>query len=502
MATTATRVEARTESGVVAGLERAGIAVFPSVPFAAAPYGERRFELAQPVEPWDGTRDVTATGVGYLQPWRRDDPWDGYVNPGRQGEDLLSLQITTPDLGAAGLPVMVWIHGGAFVSGVGSAPASRGDSFARDGVVHVSVNYRMSLDGYTLLEDSIETGTENLGLRDQLAALRWVQRNIAAFGGDPARVTVAGQSAGAVSVGYLLSSPLARGLFQRAIIQSGFPSLIRTVSEAEARFAAVAEAAGRPATRAALRDLTIDQSRDVVARLHDDFERDLYSGRAALSDSVFSGVSGTESLPVGIAEGLVEGAGSHIPILIGNTRDEASGIVERMGLIEASRSPIARAIATDLGAPADAAERYRAASRAGAGDGVILNAVFTDVTARMPAIDILSRRSGLGYLYEFAWQSPGRPAGLGADHVVDVPFMQHDFESFRDAAPIGNTILGDHPPVALAEAMHGAFVDFVRTGEPGWAPYTNVDRMTMRFDTDSAVLSDPAQAEREIWEGQ
>ena len=490
-----------TESGALTGVRRNGIATFRAVPYAAAPFGERRFEAPQPVSPWEGARDATAAGVGYLQPWRRDDPWDGYVNPPVQGEDVLTLQITTPDLGAARLPVMVWIHGGAFVSGVGSAPAYRGDTFARDGIVHVSVTYRMSLDGYTLLEDSIDTGTENLGLRDQIAALQWVQRNISAFGGDPGNVTVAGQSAGAVSVGYLLASPLAAGLFRRAIMQSCFPALLRTRAHAEESFAAVSAATGRPATRDGLRDLTVDQSRAAVIRLDEEFERRLITGQAALSDAVFSGVWGTESLPQTITDAVVFGPGSAVPLLLGNTRDEASGMLEKMGLLEHDDSPEARVISGALGAPAHAAEAYRASSRAGAGDGAVLNAVFTDVTARMPAIDMLTRRPGTGHLYEFAWQSPGRPESLGADHVVDIPFMQDDFASFRDSCPAGDQILGDTPPRALATAMHGAFAAFVRTGDPGWAPYETSSRTTMRFDTVSTVLSDPAGDERRIWEG-
>jgi para-nitrobenzyl esterase len=492
------RVVAGTESGAIDGIEHDGIAVFENVPFAAAPFGERRFEKPRTVPRWDGVRDGTTAGAGYLQGWRREDPWDGYLNPPVQGDDMLTLRVTTPDLGGAGLPVMVWIHGGGFLSGVGSAPAYRGHTFARDGIVHVSVNYRLSLDGYTLLEDSIDTGTENLGLRDQVAALEWVQRNIAAFGGDPRDVTIAGQSAGAVSVGYLLSSPLARGLFHRAIVESGFPSLVRSVGEAEKTFGSVRRATGRAATRDALRSLSPDESRALVAALDRDFEGRVATGEATLSDAVFSGVWGTESLPVPVVDGLVE---SPVPLLIGNTRDEASGFIEKMGLLVTDSSSVARTIATAMGAPADAAEVYRASSRSGAGDGAIVNAVFTDVTARMPAIDALTRRAAVGWLYEFAWQSPGRPLGLGADHVVDLPFMQDDFAAFRESCAIGDVILGDEPPVALAEAMHGTFAAFVRTGDPGWAPYETSHRMTMRFDTISGALADPAGAERRIWEG-
>jgi len=502
IAATTALIEVQTESGVISGAMNDGIATFHNVPYAAAPFGECRFEQPGSVKRWDGPRDATRTGYGYVQPWRLDDDWNGYLNPRRQGVDMLTLQITTPDAGSAALPVMVWFHGGGFVSGAGFAPAYRGHGFARDGVVHVSVTYRMSLDGYTLLEDSIDTATENLGLRDQIAALEWVQRNIAAFGGDAAKVTIAGQSAGAVSVGYLLSSPLAVGLFQRAIVESGFPAMSRSIAEAEKSFGAVELATGRSATRAALRSLTLDQSRRAIAELDGDFEGRLATGRATFANAVFSAVWGTESLPVPATEGLVSGTGGGIPLLIGNTRDEGSGFVEKMGLLRTENSASARSIASAMGASPDAAEIYRAGSRLGAGDGAILNAVFTDVSARMPAISVLTRRAAAGYLYEFAWQSPGRPVGLGADHVVDLPFAYNDFAGFSSSCPAGDRILGAEPPVQLAASMHGAFVDFVATGDPGWAPYTTADRITMRFDALSEALSDPAGTERALWESQ
>ena len=208
----------RLTDGVVRGTTVAGVSAFLGIPYAAAPFGANRMRAPQPVAPWDGEREATAFGPtvpkgDYPPPYVPLFP--EVVIP---GEECLNLNVWTPDLGAAGLPVLVWIHGGSFMNGSSSVGEYDGAAFARDGVVCVSINYRLAAEGFLFLDD----GIVNLGLLDQLAALGWVQRNIGAFGGDPARVTVAGESAGAMSVTTLLSMPLAAGLFAQAI---AFPSL-------------------------------------------------------------------------------------------------------------------------------------------------------------------------------------------------------------------------------------------------------------------------------------
>src|SRR6266487_3334294 len=183
----------------------------------AAPFGPNRMLPPQPVPAWAGERDATSFGPTVPKgdyPPQYQPLFPEEVIP---GEDCLNLNVWTPADGAGGLPVLVWIHGGSFMNGSGSVGAYDGAAFARDGVVCVTINYRLAAEGFLFLGD----GIANLGLLDQLAALRWVQENIAAFGGDPGRVTVAGESAGAMSVATLLSMPLAAGLFGRAIAQSG-----------------------------------------------------------------------------------------------------------------------------------------------------------------------------------------------------------------------------------------------------------------------------------------
>src|SRR4051795_10272712 len=202
----------QTQHGALRGRTANGIAAFKGVPYAAPPFGARRLAAPQPPARWDGVRDAAAFGpsaphAGYAPPYDALLP-----DPVLPGKDCLNLNVWTPDPGAAGLPVMVWIHGGAFVNGSSAVPVYDGSAFARDGVVLVSVNYRLGVLGYGLFPDA----PANRGLLAQIAALTWVRENIEAFGGDPARVTVFGESAGAISVGALLGAPRAAGLFAGA----------------------------------------------------------------------------------------------------------------------------------------------------------------------------------------------------------------------------------------------------------------------------------------------
>ncbi len=207
----------KTRSGEVRGSVVEGVNTFKGIPYAAPPFGTHRFRPPQPVESWSGVRDALTYGPTVLKP-PYFPPFDVLLEePAIPGEDCLNLNIRSPDLGQANLPVMVWIYGGAFANGTGAVTLYDGSRFARDGVVCVTINYRLGVDGFLYLGD----GQVNLGLLDQIAALQWVQENIAAFGGDPGNVTIFGESAGGMSVGTLLSMPRAKGLFRRAIGESG-----------------------------------------------------------------------------------------------------------------------------------------------------------------------------------------------------------------------------------------------------------------------------------------
>src|SRR3984957_19314545 len=245
----------RLKDGAIRGTIDAGTAAFLGIPYGARRLGANRVRAPQPAAQWDGERAAGAFGPTAPKgdyPPQYAPLFPEVVIP---GEDCLNLNVWTPDPNAAGLPVLVWIHGGSFMNGSSSVAEYNGAAFARDGVVCVTINYRLAAEGFLFLDD----GDANLGLLDQLAALRWVQGNISAFGGDPARVTVAGESAGAMSVTTLLSMPLSRGLFTQAIAQSGAGAPTLTAAEGRTVAGYLAKALGVPADRESIKAVPLDQ---------------------------------------------------------------------------------------------------------------------------------------------------------------------------------------------------------------------------------------------------
>src|SRR5690348_7015891 len=248
------QLEVLTTSGAVRGAPSGPVVAFKGIPYAAPPFGALRFAAPVPPEPWDGVRDCTAYGPTAPKP-----PYPSPVDlllpePVIPGEEVLNLNVWTPDPSAGGLPVLVWIHGGAFVNGSGAVPQYDGTAFARDGVVVVTINYRLGVDGFLHFDDG---GPANRGLLDQVAALEWVRDNIAAFGGDPGNVTIAGESAGAMSVTTLLSMPRAAGLFRRAVAQSGGGHHALTSATARRVAGYLSERLRVPLKRAALAEVPL-----------------------------------------------------------------------------------------------------------------------------------------------------------------------------------------------------------------------------------------------------
>src|SRR5690349_8704677 len=255
----------QTKYGRVRGTTAAnGVCAFLGLPYAAPPVAARRLRPPQPVQPWTGIRDATAIGPEPPQP--RFNPEDAFgllFDPAVVGDDCLNLNIWTPDVGAVGLPVVVFSPGGAFrFNSGGSYDGSR---FARDGVVCVTINWRTGADGFLYLGDGDDGA--NLGLLDQDAALLWVRENIGAFGGDPERVTVFGESAGAMSIGDLLSMPRAAGTFRRAALESGAAHHVVPADEAARIGARFAEALGVPATREAIAQVPVTRFLEAQARI-------------------------------------------------------------------------------------------------------------------------------------------------------------------------------------------------------------------------------------------
>jgi carboxylesterase type B len=492
-------VQLTTTSGRVTGEAIAAGVVFRGIPFAAPPFGANRFRPPQPPEPWDGVRDATVFGPGCPQKSLDVNPErNGYFNPASVGEDCLTLNVWTPDPGGAGLPVMVWIHGGGFITGGGGTPVHDGGTWARDGVVYVSINYRLGIEGFLYLGGD----SANLGLLDQVAALQWVQDNIAAFGGDPGKVTIFGQSAGGVSVMHLLALPAARGLFRRAIAQSGSTLVTAPVPLAERITRRVAELLGVEPTAGALRDLPIERTIDTTIAMAFEYIAPVFWGSESFLISPFRAVLDGDVLTDGVQASVAAGSAAGVDLMAGATRDECTFVMQPFGFLDNLEPNWLAAALEAFGVTLDDLAIYRKGSRPDAGDAELVQAAWTDWAFRMPALRLLDAhggRRGRTYAYEFTWPSPSIPA-LGATHALELPFVNDALGAFAAAMPPGENPIGDDPPQHLADRMHRAWLDFATAGDPGWPAYDAERRTYMRFDDVSEPLDDWAAPERDLWE--
>lgn len=487
-----------TPLGRLRGVTEEGVASFKGVPYAAPPCDKRRMRPAAPVESWDGVRDATRYGPTTAQ-WPYIEPLGQFlVEPIIPGDDCLNLNVWTPDPSSSGLPVMVWIPGGGFTWGTGATAVYNGKRFARDGVVCVTINYRLGAEGFLYTGDAVA----NLGLLDQVAALAWVQENIERFGGDPDRVTIAGESAGGISVAALLSMPRAKGLFRAAVAQSGAgqhalsPDNARGIAEELAGRLGVASSrdalAAVPAQQLLAAQMQILE--EVAAR--PDVER---WGDAARMGLPFAPVVDGDVLPELPLDGIAASTDKQVAVLVGGTAEEERLLFVPTGAVDLIDESVVAATIADYELPQGALETYRSA-RPGASPGDLLAAVRSDWSFRIPAIRLAEARARAGgavWMYEFAWRSPAFGGRLGACHSVELPFV---FDAL-DANPLVVGILGEDPPIALATETHDAWVRFVTDGHPGWPSYDLDRRTTMRFDDMSELVEDPRSTERRLWEG-
>ena len=488
-----------------------GVHAFLGVPYATAPVGANRLRPPQPVQAWTGVRDSTALGPEPPQPqFDRSDPLGLLFDPAVMGDDCLNLNVWTPDPGAVGLPVMVWSPGGAFrYNSGGSYDGSR---FARDGVVCVTINWRTGADGFLFLGDGDDGA--NLGLLDQVAALTWVQENIAAFGGDPQRVTVFGESAGAMSIGDLLSMPRAEGLFRRAVLQSGAAHQVIPAAEAARIGARFAELLGVRATRADIAQVPVrrflEAQTQIDAEVVSSPDPARWGAEVVASVMPFHPVVDGDVLPVPPIERITGGAGADVDVLVGTNTDDwrfspvLGGFIDQIteeilaGPVEAFGSWSIAA----YGLPVEAALQHYRTAVPGGSPGDLLAAIMTDWWLRVPALrlaDAHAAASGATYMYEFAWPSPIMGGRLGACHALEIAFV-FDTLDMRRRQMMGGA-LGDAPPQHLADEMHRAWIDFASKGEPGWPRYDLDRRSVMRFDVTSSVVDDPYASARALWAG-
>ncbi len=486
---------AQTTYGPVEGREKEGVLLFSGIPYAAPPTGPRRFRAPEPHDGWVSVRPA----LKFL-PAAPQYPTGGLTAavPVRWDEDCLGLNIATPAVDDARRPVLFWIHGGAYRTGQGNVPWYNGARFARNGdIVVVSINYRLGALGFTDLSrfgEAFATSGVN-GTLDQIAALRWVKDNIANFGGDPDRITIAGESAGAFSVCTLLASPAARGLFRAAIPQSGGAqhTLPRDAAKIVAdRFLQAAGVDTPTALQALDAQAILNAQKAVIEQLDRGIDANETLG---VPVQAFYPVHGTDALPDSPLNLIAGGASNGIPVLTGSNADETT-LWEYYNTDEPRLARLGQHYGA--GRVLDAYRRIHPE----AGPGELAVTLTTDFTFRIPAVRLLEARAAAdpatpSWMYWFCWQSRQFGGRLKATHALEIPFVFDNLDR-----PGVDVFLGPGElPQAVAARMHQAWIGFIRDLDPGWTRYTPQKRATMRFDTDSALVMDPQREEREAWEG-
>lgn len=491
-------VVVRTTHGPVAGFRAKNrLNIFLGIPYAQPPVGRLRFAPPQPAEPWDYVRP--AWRFGPTCPQLRDE-----FEPASllyQDEDCLSLNIWTPGIDARNRPVLVYIHGGGFVEGGTGDPLYNGAHLAKRGdIVVASVNYRVAALGFLALDGfgAEFAGSGNLALQDQIAGLSWIKNNIARFGGDPKNITIMGESAGSACVMFLMISPRARGLFQRAIAHSGAINLSRTSKQAAKYTQSFMRLAGA-------RDVA--ELRKISARRMAELEGKFLNDAGFESDLVFSPVRDGIVIPAEPMKAFKNGAASGIPLLTGTNHDEYRYWLLYFPYLKYIPTRIVLSFAPTVNAGlGDSRERvlthYRKVLPSPGLSGVTF-ALATDMMFRIPHIrvsDIHSSHAPV-WMYRFDWRS-GVSDDLGACHAIELPFVFRTFDS-----PTSRQIVGPNPPMALSDRMMDAWIAFVRSGNPNrrglpkWRSYDTTHRATMIFNVRSEMTEDPDAASRTLYRG-
>jgi para-nitrobenzyl esterase len=477
--------------GRARGGAAAGVASFKGLPYAAPPFGRRRFKAPARPQPWTGVRDATRFGPTVPKaPYRL--PYAGILEePEIAGDECLNLNVWTPEGGGDRLPVLVWIHGGAYRNGSGAVSMYDGGAFARDGAVCVTINYRLGVDGFLVLDDA----PDNRGLLDMVAALEWIRDNIAAFGGDPERITIFGQSAGAMAVTTLLAMPSAQGLFQRVIAQSGVGHRVVRRSDAARVTKEMARRLGVPVTREGFGAVPLERLYAAQFQLTQDIPKTAVRwGEIGITMMPFAPVLDEDSLPSDPYDAVRAGVGADVEVMLGSNTDEHRFFLVPPGLIDALDDRFVNAALRIYGAlPGRLRDAYGARYSTA---GELFAAAATDYFFRLPDIRFADARGGSAgtWMYEFAWHSPQYAGRLQACHYLEVPFV---FDSL--GAVNATAVTGETPPQHLADEMHRRWLDFAATGEPGWPAYTPERRAVMTFDLESGVVEDPRAAERAAW---
>lgn len=498
-----TPVTVETSYGRVRGTDVAGIKTFKGIPYGASTAGRNRFK--PPVAPakWTGVRDAIAYGPSAPQ---REPGVGRNASPiavaaaglPAESEDCLVLNVWTPALGdGRKRPVMFWCHGGGFTTGSGSSPVTEGANLARRGdVVVVTINHRLNILGFTALEEaggSEFAGSGDAGMLDIVFALQWVRENIARFGGDPGTVMIFGQSGGGRKVSTLLAMPSAKGLFHRAIVESG-ATLKLVEREQGARVAhELMSTLGIPKGQAReLQKLPLDKIMgayfQVVRRMNVD---QMTQGFSPLVDGTF--------IPAHPFHPVASSVSADVPVMLGSTRTELTSSAQPADF-ELSDAEMRSRIRGLIGAHANTAIDVYQKANPGASASDIYFLIASDHRYSGPVMKIAERRAALGkgpvYLYYFRWETPVDGGRLKSPHTIEIPFA---FDNVKAAARLTG---GGPEAIALADRVSDTWIAFARTGDPNtsklprWTPFNATDRPTMVIDNESRLVNDPIREQR------
>lgn len=475
-------------SGQLRGRRRDSIVEYLGVPYAAPP---ERFVLPQPRASWAGVFDASDRGPAAPHKVGEVPEIDGValVGSGSDGGDgdYLRVNVWAPE-NATDAPVMVWIHGGGFVVGSKDAPVSDGTSFAQSGVVCIAINYRMGIDGF-LPVPGVPT---NLGLRDMLFALRWVQDNAVAFGGNPGNVTVFGESAGAMAIANLIASPLAEGLFHRAIIQSGHGAMVRDIPVAQRLVKKLARKLGITPDADGFRTVSFEAgwaAMEKVAKPNAIDLRDAQGFEPVYGISRFIPVWGDDVLPQKPVDALRAGVGAEVEVLIGTNAEEMNLYFVPSKVRRRIPGLLAWWLLSRSQPRARSALKAYGLGRKGVRPGDAMTLAMSDLVFRWPARQFADAHQGKIWMYEMDWGSSACGGELGACHAIDLPFV---FKTLQAASgPRG--FAGEKPPRDLADRVHAIWAGFARDGHLPW-PQWDSGRRVYQLDRGEAITEPPMPA--------